>query len=287
MQASNPSPPTPPAPNTRKPHACSLCNQRKVRCDRLPTGCTNCTKARVACLYKLPVAPRRRKRPLGEVDLLARVRKYEEILAGLGVKVEFEGGTLVSFDDGSGAGDQLTPHPAAAASSGGRKDEVEKVAREFGDVKLDASNVSMRGVDVASAEARLVGSGGSTRYLSNHLWTNLTEVGWECLFCDEWFVCLLIVPGPRRRRDLAGVFGRRRGRSVCRVLPHRPSRTPSPYQPHRCQLKRPPSIPSTHLQALADVSGKRESPHKGGAHSYFAAVYSQSSRSSGWCFQGI
>lgn len=58
--------------------ACILCQQRKVKCDR-KFPCANCTKARAECI-PATLLPRQRRRRYAERDLLARLRRYEEIL---------------------------------------------------------------------------------------------------------------------------------------------------------------------------------------------------------------
>ena len=70
-----------------KSHACVFCQQRKVKCDR-KDPCATCTKARTKCVFRAPAPPRRRPRKSPEAILLARLRRYEELLKGFGVKVE-------------------------------------------------------------------------------------------------------------------------------------------------------------------------------------------------------
>ena len=68
-------------------HSCILCQQRKVKCDR-QKPCSNCTKARVECVASTPTHPRRRRRKLTEIDLAARLRRYEQLLRDHGVPEE-------------------------------------------------------------------------------------------------------------------------------------------------------------------------------------------------------
>ncbi len=67
-----------------QPHACLICSQRKVKCDRR-TPCNSCTKAHVECAFRDPAPPQRRKRKATEDALTSRVQHYEELLRGLGV----------------------------------------------------------------------------------------------------------------------------------------------------------------------------------------------------------
>ncbi|KAF5027461.1 hypothetical protein F66182_422 [Fusarium sp. NRRL 66182] len=73
--------------------SCVLCQQRKVRCDK-NKPCANCVKARVECRVIPPQPPRRRKKRLQEKDLIDRLKKYENLLAEHGVKVDAIGHQL-------------------------------------------------------------------------------------------------------------------------------------------------------------------------------------------------
>lgn len=70
-------------------HSCILCQQRKVKCDR-QKPCSNCIKARAKCVASTPSLPRRRKRKLTEIDLAAKLRKYEHLLKSHGVNIDDE-----------------------------------------------------------------------------------------------------------------------------------------------------------------------------------------------------
>lgn len=70
-----------------KKHPCVLCQQRKVRCDRL-YPCGNCKKASAECSSPATLPTRKRKRRFPEAELLARLRKYEHHLKGYGADIE-------------------------------------------------------------------------------------------------------------------------------------------------------------------------------------------------------
>ncbi|KAJ8068649.1 hypothetical protein OCU04_002351 [Sclerotinia nivalis] len=72
-------------------HSCILCQQRKVRCDRQKPKCSNCVKAHAECIPSAPAAPRRRRRKLSELDVAARLRKYEHLLRVNGIRIEDDG----------------------------------------------------------------------------------------------------------------------------------------------------------------------------------------------------
>ncbi|RFU31907.1 hypothetical protein B7463_g4408, partial [Scytalidium lignicola] len=70
-------------------HSCILCQQRKVRCDRAKP-CSNCIKAKAECIHRAPIPPRRRKKKSSEANLVARLKKAEELLRKHGVPFEYD-----------------------------------------------------------------------------------------------------------------------------------------------------------------------------------------------------
>lgn len=133
----------------RKGYSCVLCAQRKVKCDRLPGGCANCSKACVPCIYKAPLPPRRRKKGARQVDTTTRLRIYENALRELGVDPEslVQRSSLQStiVEDTPVAAISLEPHTRAQRTKSPPPSEV--------------------GV--------LVSGQGKSRYLENGLWTSL------------------------------------------------------------------------------------------------------------------
>lgn len=135
----------------QKSYSCVLCAQRKVKCDRAPGGCANCSKARVDCIYKAPPPPRRRKKGVREVDVHARLRIYEDALRRLGVEP-----------------DDLVKQEAEKASKGSKGDvigvnDVPEVV--LPEARLPEKKETSRGI--------LVSGDGKSRYLENTLWTSL------------------------------------------------------------------------------------------------------------------
>lgn len=87
--------------------SCVLCQQRKVRCDK-SKPCSNCVKAGVECRVIPPQPPRRRKKRISERDLVARLRKYETLLAQNGIEFEGLGPDIKVTDPGTvHEGDEL------------------------------------------------------------------------------------------------------------------------------------------------------------------------------------
>lgn len=76
-------------PKITRGHSCVLCFHRKVKCDG-QRPCSTCIKARAECITKAPTGPRRRRVQVSKGDLLARLRRYEELLESHGVKIEDE-----------------------------------------------------------------------------------------------------------------------------------------------------------------------------------------------------
>jgi hypothetical protein len=66
---------------------CIRCFERKVKCDKLDP-CSNCVKSKVECVFRVPPTPRRRKKRPPEAALLARLKRYEELLKSNGIDVE-------------------------------------------------------------------------------------------------------------------------------------------------------------------------------------------------------
>jgi hypothetical protein len=85
-------------PKITRGHSCVLCFQRKVKCDG-QRPCSTCIKVRAECVTKAPSLPRRRRAQISKGDLLARLRRCEELLESHGVKVEDEAETQRPVDE--------------------------------------------------------------------------------------------------------------------------------------------------------------------------------------------
>ena len=88
--------------NDPKLFACTVCKQRKVKCNR-SDPCSNCVKAGVACKFVPPASSRRRKHKTTRREgLHARLSRYERILQSYGAKVDVsdvQGGSNDSPDE--------------------------------------------------------------------------------------------------------------------------------------------------------------------------------------------
>ncbi|KAF2622821.1 hypothetical protein BU25DRAFT_302662, partial [Macroventuria anomochaeta] len=133
-----------------KAFSCVLCAQRKVKCDKNPGGCNNCTKARVPCIYKAPPPPRRRRKGVRDVDVTTKLRVYEAALRKAGIDPEslLKQPSLADSDithSQPGPNGEPTPRRPGPA-----EDET------------DSTEIGV-----------LVTEHGKSRYLGNSIWTSL------------------------------------------------------------------------------------------------------------------
>lgn len=157
-----------------KSHACVLCQRRKVKCDRREP-CANCTKARVDCVFRAPTPQRRRPRKSPEAILLARCRRYEDLLRGAGTKVE------------SLACDSEVAQGVAKLAI----NQSDTIIKTFENSPAP-SLVKDVGVRPMAEKGQIVVKNGKTRYLENRLWTHLD---------DEFMDASEILPGSSDEED--------------------------------------------------------------------------------------
>jgi hypothetical protein len=141
-------------------HACVLCQQRKVKCSRA-SPCSSCIKSRAECVYRDPAPPRRRKRRSPEAVLLAKLKRYEELLENAGVKVD----PIGPVSRGAAEDDQLDEREsrqASAVDSADRNqvDQTDEKRSQFGDILLTES-----GGGRPANPARFISEEGRSRYL--------------------------------------------------------------------------------------------------------------------------
>ncbi|KAF3480959.1 fungal specific transcription factor domain-containing protein [Arthroderma uncinatum] len=151
-------------PPTLKPYACVLCQQRKVRCDR-QSPCSGCRKYEVNCIYRPPPPPRRRKRRSPEDVLLARLRKYEELLTGLGVDVN-------KIDE------QKADSPPTAPETSGSSSVAATAAADGDTVGGARTEPKGEETELHNQFGRMIIGDGKSQFLENSLWVNLShEIG--------------------------------------------------------------------------------------------------------------
>lgn len=168
-------------------YACSLCQLRKVKCDRTEQ-CSNCRKANTDCIYKAPGPRKKRKRRTPEELLKGKLARYEELLRLNGVEIS----PRVPAE----AIASLSPDPPAALRTcqtiapKGPPDAAETPQDSQFYAKLDiALKPSWRTVwkggndegekeedeELDVKEGRLIQEKGTTRYLENSIWKDASE----------------------------------------------------------------------------------------------------------------
>ncbi|KAI1325392.1 mitogen-activated protein kinase [Xylariaceae sp. FL0255] len=134
--------PTPPQQANLMPFNCQPCVRRKVKCDRLKSGCSSCARRECPCFYQAPAPPRARKRrPLPREDVHERLARYERILKENGL---LSSATVTSSEDtgtsapglGSGSPDQEDTKPPGKLLS-----------TETGKARYIASNIWLNAAD--------------------------------------------------------------------------------------------------------------------------------------------
>jgi ferredoxin-like protein FixX len=125
--------------------SCMTCRKRKVRCDKRSSGCLNCAKARIVCVYPSKERPPRKTRKPPDTELLARLNKLEGVVQSLGAQVDDEGRLATT-----------SQHQQKAT-----------VAED--DPK------SRRPVDIDKEVGRLVINEGKSRYVSSAFWTSMHD----------------------------------------------------------------------------------------------------------------
>ena len=100
-----------------RPHACTICQRRKVKCDR-KNPCSNCVKAEAECEYRDPLPPRRRRKvQQPDAMLMARLKRCEATLKRIGINPDAVG---------SGSRAQLPPTGNGEASTGTRAHSIKR-----------------------------------------------------------------------------------------------------------------------------------------------------------------
>jgi hypothetical protein len=167
------------------PRSCVTCRKRKVKCDKLHP-CSNCSRACIECVFPTPGrAPRKPRKPSDsrDVELLARLRRLEGVVKGLGVDIS----NPDSLPDQSSAS-QAEAGPAESRPS----DTTLPISHTWPD-PADDSHLNKHGSsqDQRAAKSRymdasrdskfetrfgrLVINEGRSRYVNNSFWANLSN----------------------------------------------------------------------------------------------------------------
>ncbi|PQE09943.1 fungal specific transcription factor domain-containing protein [Rutstroemia sp. NJR-2017a BVV2] len=148
-------------------HSCILCQQRKVKCDR-QKPCSNCIRAHAECIPSQPSAPRRRRRKLSELDVAARLRKYEHLLRVNGIKIEDDG--VAAASGGSGAEDVEESTSSRQDNASG---QTASSATESQSLQSMTGPHKYRGSRPGAGQ--LFSKHGQSRYIENTIWENLSN----------------------------------------------------------------------------------------------------------------
>ncbi|KAK4984755.1 hypothetical protein LTR66_008389 [Elasticomyces elasticus] len=189
ISQSGPRPSLPPQPTvdalgrTLNPRSCVTCRKRKVKCDKL-NPCSNCNKAHIECVFPAPGRAPRKARKSGDAkdaELLARLRRLEGVVKGMGVDVPVEQGGMEIGETnanghakenplrtGNGALDVDVATNAAGSANGKRE-----TAEEF-QQRMQWAEYSQKG-RLENKFGRLVVNEGRSRYINNSFWANLSN----------------------------------------------------------------------------------------------------------------
>ena len=159
------------------PRSCVTCRKRKVKCDK-KQPCSNCTKARIECVFPNPGrAPRKTRKP-PDGELMERLKRLEGVVQTLNAQVEEE--QQAHSDEG-----QRSRQGSHANGEG-------KCPRGPGSPTV-AVDDTVDGLE--SRFGRLVVDEGRSRYINNSFWASLNnEVclflhgcpGISLIYCHRW-----------------------------------------------------------------------------------------------------
>jgi Fungal Zn(2)-Cys(6) binuclear cluster domain len=173
---------------TEKPTAsCTSCRRRKLRCDREPQGCRNCSKAELPCLYPPPEETTKRKRGPYQKDKTQRERELEHAVKAMEVKCEQLAGQVQNKSESEGStgsmyglpeGFFMLPDGHKKASTGTNKPDRSSAHFQRSSASaIDAAQPQMR-----LSPANAPPSDDRDFRLKNRFWSNFSnEVSHGCL----------------------------------------------------------------------------------------------------------
>ena len=71
-----------------KLNSCTLCQQRKVKCDKRQPTCTACATHSASCIYVAPAKSQRKRKRSPDEELLSRLNRYESLLGRHGIPLD-------------------------------------------------------------------------------------------------------------------------------------------------------------------------------------------------------
>ena len=84
-----------------KLNSCTLCQQRKVKCDKRQPTCTACATHRASCVYVAPAKSQRKRKRSSEEELLTRLNRYESLLKTHGIPLDGRSSTSPTIPNNS------------------------------------------------------------------------------------------------------------------------------------------------------------------------------------------
>lgn len=155
--------------------SCTLCQRRKIKCDRI-VPCSNCIKANVVCTPSKPAPPRQRTRP--RQDLQERLAKCETLLKQY-ADAERPVPSELSGSRGATASGASTPstggaHGAGAGAGSGNGSSLRTFSSQLQDGQPGRANRS----PASTPGGRIVSEGsisGETRFIDGQLWELLND----------------------------------------------------------------------------------------------------------------
>jgi len=145
-----------------KAYSCIRCFERKVKCDR-ESPCSNCAKSNAECVFRVPPAPRRRKKRTHEEILKARLEHYEHILRSKGIDVYQDG--IRAEDLPPERSSDSTSQPSGHPTSGTASPEPPQPG------STGTLSTPSRRFDTA----KLIVDKNRSRFVENNLWASLSE----------------------------------------------------------------------------------------------------------------
>jgi hypothetical protein len=149
-------------PRPVKAFSCIRCFERKVKCDKL-SPCSNCVKSKVQCVFRVPPAPRRKKKRTHDDLLLARLKKCEDLLRSNGI--DFDGSPSRERAT-AGFVSAESPPPTQSISLQPGPDSPTTGTSDGGSL-FAAPEIKHSG--------RLIVDHGQSRFIENTLWASLSD----------------------------------------------------------------------------------------------------------------
>lgn len=152
------------------PRSCVTCRRRKVKCDKLHP-CSNCSRAQIECIFPNPGrAPRKPRKHVEsrDTELLARLRRLEGVVKGLGVDVG-PGGEAIPIKNKEGS--PVTSPKSEPGTTYATRKSIDHSTPS----STHSHDVSVSNQGLENKFGRLVVSEGRSRYVNTSFWASLNN----------------------------------------------------------------------------------------------------------------